>query len=247
MEHQERYCLTENHSECSVYQASETLEFPAELKQVVLKANRQKKPWQTATIVAGLAVAGVLIWFGYQSLSPALPAETATFIPLSTATQALQPELSATPSPTPTEEPTAVPPTATLIPTETRLPPQIHGLEIPISVDEKQFLIHRVIDGEQMVIIARNYKTSIDVIQALNNGIPQALWAGTAIVIAPGLLEVDPTLPAFTTYNVTETEIVIEDLAIKLNTDLELFLHFNRCEPGCLLESGDWVMVPVKK
>ncbi len=247
LEYQEHYCLTESHVECSVYHKPETKEFPVELKQIVVKPKQQTKPWQLPVLFIGVVLAGILIWFGYQSVTFTSLAATFTQIPYQTATEEVKPQTSPTIPPTSTDKPTAVPPTATPEPTQTLLPPQFHGLEIPVSVDGKQFLIHMVIEGDQMLFLARDYKTSIEVIQALNNGIPQALWAGTGIVIAPGMVEIDPPLPAFSTYKVTEIEIKIEALAVKLKTDPALFQHYNRCEPGCLLKKGDWVIVPVKK
>jgi len=147
---------------------------------------------------------------------------------------------------TETEAPTdtAIPPvpSKTVVP-PTSLPPQPHALEIPIPVGERQFLLHRVTEGENFEVLEKNYDTLTDVILAINDSISSPLWVDSVIVILPGVKTLDPQLPVFQPHQVTG-ELSIEQLALELNVDLDLLKYYNNCPDVCLLSAGDWLIVP---
>ena len=125
--------------------------------------------------------------------------------------------------------------------------PQLHSLEIPITGGERKFLVHLVVRGDTFETVAAAYDTTPEVIRALNYSMKPSLWANSAIVISPGLKTVDPTLPAFQTYQVLEGETDIDKLAPKLKVDPLLLRQYNDCTETCRLAVGDWLMVPVSK
>jgi LysM domain len=154
--------------------------------------------------------------------------------------------------------PTAIQPSATIIPTNSPAPtstfvstpssaPQLHLLEIPVTGDERKFLVHLVGRGDTFETIAAAYNTTPEVIRALNYSMKLSLWANSAIVISPGLKIVDPTLPAFQTHKTLEGETDIDKLAQKLKVDPLLLRQYNDCAETCSLTVGDWLIVPVSK
>lgn len=195
----------------------------------------------TGGVMATVAVISV----GFNLLSPVrnTPSSIAPTEPptLNTPTQTL------TAAPEPTRTPTLVPPTATLIPptvTPTRQPGQVYALETPFRVDGYEFIIHRVLEGDQMVNMVENYNTTVEAIRAINYRMPDSVWAGSTIVISPNLTEVDDAIPAFRAFQVKEDETGIEKIAEALGVDPAAMKHYNNCETACTLNPGDWLLVP---
>jgi hypothetical protein len=102
-------------------------------------------------------------------------------------------------------------------------------------------------DGEGFDYLAKNFKTSVDVIRAINYKLPPTVWVDMPVVIALGLKIVDPASPAFQAYKVLDAEIDIEQLAKKLNVDAALLKKYNACLNGCVLKENDWVILPYSK
>lgn len=121
---------------------------------------------------------------------------------------------------------------------------RLHSLEQPFSVDGKKLLIHMVKSGENYDVLARDYDTSTKVLLSLNFDAPSPLWVKSIIVISPGLLEVDPTLPSFQTYLVIEQETDIESIAAKFSVDVESLRLYNNCPAKCTLFVNDLVLIP---
>ncbi len=222
------------HDECPVIRQPDGKPLPAQysLSEPVRRAT-YGSPAQPLLIVLGLLILG---WVSLRflprtfNLTTSVPSATA-FIPART-------ETPVPPSPSPI-------PTFTLAPTLTQ-PPPLHVLEMPIQVGSTQFLIHKVGGGETFEMVAASYQTTPEVIRALNVSIKTSLWANTLIVIAPGQKIVDPSLPVFQTYQVSEAT-TIEALAVKLNVDPVLLAHYNDCDAGCPLTAGDWLILPLSK
>ncbi len=120
-------------------------------------------------------------------------------------------------------------------------------LEVPIQIGDHELLLHRVHGGETFEMVSQNFNTTTDVIRSLNYSFLQhSLWANTVIVIAPNLKTIDPTLPAFKVYAVTEAT-TLEDIAGQLNESAPLLEMYNGCMSFCNLHPGDWLLVPVVK
>jgi hypothetical protein len=118
---------------------------------------------------------------------------------------------------------------------------------VPVSVADHEYLIHLAMDSEGFDYLAKTYKTSVDVIRAINYLLPPAIWVNLPIVVSPGMTSVDPALPALQAYKVVDQEISVEDLAAKLQVDVSLFKLYTACPDGCNFSQGDWVIVPHSK
>jgi hypothetical protein len=252
LEHQVAYCLVKDHTRCPVYTQSETNPFPKNIMYAGVEFIPGRRPvWQFNVLILGVLLAGFVLWLGFQSFSAGqVPTTRPSILPV-TSTSAtpsmLPPKASVTSQlPTTTLTPLLPTPEPSLVPTE--FPPQAHGLEIPIMVGEQPILMHRVIEGEQIVLLVKQYQTAIEVLQEINYNPPVPLFAGQVIVIAPGLIvNVDPNLPSFEPYQVTDKEISIEDLVLRLSVDLTMLKYYNRCSDACRMVKGDWLLIPRTK
>jgi hypothetical protein len=249
LEHQEAYCLVKAHVNCPVYIESETKLFPKNILYASTEILPRRKPvWKFTMLAAGILLAGFALWLGYQLFSAGqLPT---SFLPIPPATltsvapSLVPPKASVTSRP-PTVTPTPVTPTPepSLTPT-TEFPLQIHALDTPIMVGKQPFLMHRVVEGEQILLLVKKHQTSIKVLEWINHTPPAPLSVGQVIVIAPGMLVIDQTLPPFEPYQVIDKEISIEGLAGKFGVDLDKLKYYNNCSEGCRFVKGDWLLIP---
>jgi hypothetical protein len=147
-------------------------------------------------------------------------------------------------NPTRTEVATEIEPTLTpsLIPTPipTTTDPPL-ALETPIG-STYQFVIHRVQEGESMMLFTNWYGTSSEAIQVLNPNLTYPIKIGDLLIIPIGIVDVRD-LPAFEAYEV-QGEVLVEDLANELGVVAEDLMLYNNIEPGFMLRSGDWIVVP---
>jgi hypothetical protein len=114
-------------------------------------------------------------------------------------------------------------------------------LDTPLGLDHK-YIIHQVHEGETLSLIASQYGTTRDVLQASNYLIPSPIWLGWAIVVPVNMVDAQG-LPVFEAYGVTE-EISLEDLAIQLSVDLNDFKYYNAIGDDFIPMAGDWFLVP---
>jgi hypothetical protein len=154
----------------------------------------------------------------------ATPSKTKTFTPTKTYTS--------TSSKTFTPKPTA-----------TQLP-QKYRLETPFTVNGHQFLIHLISSGESYELLAHTYNTTVEILLAINYQAPTPLWVKSTIIISPGLLVDDPTIPAFQADLIVDQSTTIETRATKYNVDPTLTKLYNNCSDNCKLSSGDWIVIP---
>jgi|GEM_PF-851952 hypothetical protein len=248
LEHQGACCLAETHPACPVFGREPQQPFPSNLRFGGGEfRSARRTPWRWIALAVGALLIGFALW-------QVLPARPAGQVPVSPAAS-LTPTSASTPSPAATKLPgLALPSTKTpgapaptlepASPTPTDFPPQEHALEVPVLVGEQPILLHRVIEGEQIVLLTRRYETSLEVLEALNYSPPAPVFAGRVIVIAPGLMNVDPNLPPFDPYQVIDPEIGVGELAGKLGVDLDRLKYYNRCSGFCKFVSGDWLLIP---
>ncbi len=234
--HQSAYCLTNAFAGCPVYRGDDGAAFPPDLR--AFDASRWSPrlrglPWIALILGLGLlAELGLYLAPRLQtgSRAPAtIPAATAPILP-STET---------------TLPPTQPAPTLTALPTDTALP-QAHALEAPINVGDREFRIHRVQWGDTFESLAATYATTADVIRLLNYNLVPPLRSDSLIVLAPGLLTPDPTLPAFRLHEVTDAT-TLSALASDLLLDPVTLARFNGCPSDCRLSPGDWLLIPVPR
>ncbi len=154
----------------------------------------------------------------------ATPSKTKTFTPTKTYTS--------TPSKTFTPKPTAT------------MLPQKYRLETPFTVNGHQFFIHLISSGESYELLAHTYNTTVEILLAINYQAPTPLWVKSTIIICPGLLVDDPTIPAFQADLIVEQSTTIEARATKYNVEPALTKLYNNCSDNCKLSSGDWIVIP---
>jgi hypothetical protein len=247
-EHQEAYCLVKTHTNCPVYTQPETKPFPKNIMEADSEQGSYRRPaWQFIILAVGILLGGFVLWLSYQSFSARqIPITWISFLPAtptSVAPSIATPTVSVT-SPPSTNTPTPALPTPKPSLTSTDFPFQIHALDVPIMVGKQPILMHRALEGEQILLLTKQHQTSLKVLEWINHSPPAPLFAGKVIVIAPGLMDIDQALPPFEPYQVTDKEISIQGLAGKLGVDLEKLKYYNRCSDTCLLVKGDWLLLP---
>ncbi len=251
--HQRDFCLQASHHDCPVFKAEMGERMPEALVLPVSGMEKRKK--RIFALIAGsilillLVIAIILndrLFTLGRNIVETPPSEELT------RSMAMANPTSSTPvhsfSPTITTTDSLMSQTATLpAPSETALPTISHtsvplALETPIG-DEIQFIIHRVVEGESLVLYANWFETSSDAIRAVNYELSLPLWAGTLIVIPIDQTDVTG-LPAFEVYEVLGGDVVPSELAEQLSMDLEAFCRYNNIEPDHALHDGEVVLIP---
>jgi hypothetical protein len=251
LEHQGSFCINGAYTRCPIYINAKEQLFPAQFR--IKESSQHKLDLRLLALFIGIVLFVFVI--GQSGILGGIKGWSLVLIPAPTSTAFLQPIFSAT---TALPQPSAMPalatktkiPTPIHIPTHTSTPtvtPQAHALDIPVQVEGRRFIIHRVLEGEGIEILAKNYATKPDVIRMLNYKIPPIVWANLAIVLLPGVQNVDPALPVFQAYQVVDQEITVEELAQKLNADAASLRFYNACPEICRLKAGDWLIVPHAK
>lgn len=237
LHHQGSTCLTLNHSTCP---AQTSASLPPEL--VMPASRKQRTKWDFSFVWVGILLLGTaLIAIGFISgkNKPAAALETVT---LPAAQVHITQIPTATPEPTSTN--TVIPsPTSTITTTrEPQAQPGIHQLESALGVDIK-LIMYRLLEGDQLPILVRRYKTSEQAVADINAKPIYPLWANRVIVIPLNTEDVS-SLPVFEAYEIVDEQIDLQSLAEILSVDVIKIKYFNLCPQNCLLKKGDWVLLP---
>jgi hypothetical protein len=247
LEHQEAFCLGAAYTECPVFSVNEKHSFPPNLRAVIARSPAGNSDIPRNLGILFVAFVALVLGWHYRGLITSVSGISMTPFPTINV-------VTITPEPTDVLEPLIVSgldlptetpgPTVTVNPTVTPVVDQKHALETPILVDGNQFIIHKVVSGENFDILIHTYNTSLDVIRSLNYQLPTSLWVNLPVVLLPGVTSVHPDLPAFEVFMVTDAAVNIDDLATQKKFDPSLVRKYNNCLNGCILHSGDWVMLP---
>lgn len=237
---QQLYCLSEEHIQCSVYQKVDIEPLPRKmrLKQSTALQSKPWLPWVGLLIVAVLGLFASY-FLGIINISALDGVSIINSVP------EVQPEVYYTRTPL---QPTA---TETLLPTitPTRIPPTITPTLEPFMSLETQIgtnpplMIHRLADGEGVNLLATLYDTTSEAIKAVNYNLPPVLWVNSVIVIPVGTKDVTG-LPAFSTHEVEQVRITIEEFAALYKYDLTLLMKYNYLPDGYILKRGEWLLIP---
>ncbi len=204
-------------------------------------------PTQTSSQTATKSLLVAAVASNTVSKSPTLtktPTRTFTKTPTLPPTKTHTATPSKTKTFTPTKTYTSTPSkTATSMPTATLLP-QKYRLETPFTVNGHQFFIHLITSGESYELLAHTYNTTVEILLAINYQAPTPLWVKSTIIIAPGLLVDDTTIPSFQADLIVDQSTTIETRATKYNVDPALTKLYNNCTDNCKLSSGDWIVIP---
>lgn len=244
--HQTEFCLQQAYVNCPVYALPVEMAFPAQFRHIPEDAPRRTA--QTMLIFVLVAALGLLLWLEWGAVArflqaPPTPAINAAMLQRPTH----MPVLNATPTlpkntrrPRPTLTSTV---TATVTVTSTSLT-VTRGLDVPFSVGDDKFIIHRILEGESLELIARKYTTTESVIRKINVFVPTPVWAGSVILISPGMQAVNPALPAFEPYQVPDAAITLAELALRLKVDPALLQYYTLCANPCRFDANDWLIIP---
>jgi hypothetical protein len=248
LEHQSAFCLTKTYTACPVFNQADGGAFPPDIRfDIRVRPSFQKRIGYFSAFVIGILLIVLAFWFAVPSFSAGqLPTRNAPASSMMAISLTPSPKVSATrqrPRITPTLIPTKKKPSLT----STKSPPQPHKLEATIMVGPQPLLMHRVAAGEQTVLLVKKYQTNVEVLQSINHEFTLPLFARKVIVIAPGLQTVDPNLPTFKPYQITDNEIDIESLAKKLGVDPALLKYYNNCKNNCKLKKWNWLLIPYQK
>lgn len=255
--HQEQFCLTRHHEQCGAYT---TGVLPLDARPVEDTRTARSIPWgRVGLFSTGLVMLGVLAFFTnafIQSLfssSPVVLTEPATSAPAANTDEPTEaPQASSTAS-VPTVTLTVAPqvtetasPEPTAPPTQTDEPVS-RALYQPIGPPGgPQFVIHRIVNGDNLDILLRQYGTSLDAVQAVNQRVPVPIWIDYLLIFPYQTTDVtgQPVMRALEVTNAAE--ISLADLAAQLGVDAALLGQLNNCATGCTLQRGDWLLVPVQ-
>lgn len=251
--HQRIYCLSENYTECPVFSAPKGNKMPGEIQyqqETKRGRNRLLIGITAALILILIFLLGFLREIGWDFLKFERQEQT----PLSTTSRD-----SSLRQFTPTEEPliTATMATATITPTEimptstqTPIPSPspsatqrpIFALDTPIGADP-QFIIHRALPGETLLLFANRYNTSVEAIYAVNLDLQQVLWVDQIVIIPMDRTDLSG-IPAFTAYQIAEETTNLEEISDLFSVSLDDLVRFNHIGPRYLLTQGEWILIP---
>ena len=261
LKYQEGVCLGGKYHECPVFLSQQMAPLPRQVRapHTIKQRNSFRKK-----LVLGLTALGVVLLLGWGISNrgmfavPGIGKETRTSFAtdLSTGTVTSLPTMTASPPPTLTHTATAhvlsglvvitdtpaTTPTLYRTATPTNTPSQ---LEVLIGTDYK-FVIHKVLNGEDLDQYATKYNTSVDAIKAVNYGQDPIPWVDTLLVIPVNFTDYSK-LPRFVIYQVKREEIGIsvEDMAKRLRVNpLDLKYYNGWTSPGDRPLVGDLLLVP---
>ena len=203
------------------------------------RKNRKKKLPRIYILTALILVVGIAgVWLlSNNGLASNSVSETKTApVVFTQPSTELFATLTATNTPQPTKTMTPLPPTTTAT-----LPP-LHMIETPIGL-ERQFVVHRVLEGEGFISIAATYNTNEDAIRAVNYALGDSLWADTVLVIPLGQTDVSG-IPPMSVFLVSDEGMTIEALALEQNVDAALLRELNALPEGYILHQDEWVLIP---
>lgn len=235
--HQRNYCFTEAHAQCEIFISTKIEKSEKQMIKKDHKVKRTKKsPIFFLIGILALALCTILglvqIKLGYFSAN-LKPTSTLHSDMLNTS-PAVQPKPTNTLIPSKT--PTQIPPTQTV----TQSPP--HYLETPFGQDRK-FIIHRLVEGESLILLASTYNTTPEAIKAINYDYRDVLWAGSVLIIPVNQTEVNGVNP-MSAYLIENDGITIEKLAQDKNVSIAALCSLNALPEGYSFHSGEWVLIP---
>ena len=241
VEHQEAYCFGA-YQDCPAYGQPAERTLPLRFRARIYP-HRSRPRLNFAVLAMVVPLLAFLGWKTLRSEAASLPEPSTYIIPVSGSET-----LTAVNTPSPPPSKTLIPPTPTHAQPDAlqqaALQSRGHILEIPFTVGEYSFLIHRVRAGESFSVLEVTYVTQSRVILALNHSLAAPLQANSVIVIVPGLQSVDAELPAFEPYQISDEEITVAELAETLEVDAARLGYYNNCTRSSPLAAGEWVIVP---
>lgn len=245
--HQQSNCLTRSYPSCVVFESQSGVKMPADLVEVIGQPSKNIK----LVIILALLLLFILIGFLLLTSESLFIGKT---LQVGDTQKALTQHLVMAESPTVTLTEIGEQISVTTeeiketINVEVELPTDLPTVEVILKLDtpigtDQEFIIHQIADGESLEQYAVMYNTSRETIVKINYLLPIPLWIDWLVVIPLDLIDaVD--LPTFEAYLVTDEEISLEKLALKLGSDVEKMAYFNGIESSHVFYRGDYILVP---
>jgi LysM repeat protein len=138
--------------------------------------------------------------------------------------------------------------TLSLSPTLSETATPISITSVPLSLETPsgatpQLMIHRIMKGDSLALLAERFGTSVAAIRSVNYFLPVPLWEGVLIVVPLNTTDVS-TLPAFEPYQVKDRLMTLKNTAFALNTTLELLSRYNQLDPNAIIPVDSWLLIP---
>lgn len=235
LEYQRTFCQSGRHLLCAVFPEGRYTRLPVQAQVVAGERTLIRRPW-LLTIVTFLFVAGGAALTqssaGFTHFLLKSPPQIGKTLPA--------PPVTVPPSP---PQPSATAATVYFTSTaEIPATPVPLGLETPIGASPA-LLIHRVLPGESLDLIAAHFDTSVEAIQAINYFLPSPLLADLPIIIPLGQTQT-AGLPQFESYQVSVAGLTIEQLAQSLGVNVVQLRKYNLLPEGTTLVAGQWLLLP---
>ena len=238
--HQRKFCLALSFKKCPLYAARSTKPMPAEYlaDPIIIKKETHVLRWMVTGFII-LAVIAVALVLAVNRGLPAALVRTPTAPQLTLTKPAAKAAAKATvtimhtPLPSPTTEPSSI---------QTLTPLSPHLLETRFGT-QRQFLLHRVLEGESLNLLAITYHTSTEAIRAVNYNLPATLWENTVIIIPPDQTDMAGVTP-MTGYPISPEKITIQALALEKGVSLDALCSINGLPDDYLFKPGEWVIIP---
>jgi len=251
--HQLEFCLTNNFEKCPIYIAPKGNPFPSHLQH-----QAEKKTNYRMILLLGFCFALIIFVFlvlnwldpmpdtdaekqsflqSQTKFGTELPTSTIIVVNLKEPTITFTPPLIGTTVTTPTLFTPTSSPHRAATPTEEK----IFRLENLIGENPK-FIIHRVNEGESLPLFADLYDSSVEIIRALNYGLPDILWTDQILIIPLNLMNISD-IPPFIAYEV-EKSMTFNEIATDFAIPIEDLLHYNNVQGDYPLHQGEWILLP---
>ncbi len=231
-DYQGQCCLTGGFRACKGYTTGWKHGLPrgVRLKNRRLPASNLQAVIRLAAL-AVVAAAMAFLLFQAHAASPGPVQTLPVTVPVPTQTLTPIPTIIVTATLPPSETPTELPLTPTAGPLA----------ETPFGT-ARQWLVHRVVRGESLEMIAQRYATTVEVLRAVNYFVAGGLWADTSVVICMGCVDASG-LPMLQPVWI-EVDIRVDDLAVQYGMNSDELREWNGVEGDWIL-AGRWVIVAV--
>lgn len=249
LEYQRTTCLAPFHTTCPVFKRARVVLLPAHLRGRHPGSGSKRVVILLLLLVLAL---GFGLWAASRRMS-GMTLPTAADAPIETPQSDFLPVVSSAVtsesmdgfSVTPIKIQTAFAPAIATNTPGTAPPDSKHcGLELEGKLDlsRYEFILHRVASGESMNVLAENYGTSIQAIQAVNYFLPSPLWADLVIVIPIGSAELSG-LPFFEPYFILDPVASLDAVAQQVSVTRSDLMKYNHLDEGCPAYAG-WLLLP---
>lgn len=105
-----------------------------------------------------------------------------------------------------------------------------------------KYLIHQVVGGENLILLAQQYETSVDAIIQCTYKLYIPITVNALLVIPVG----NPDLTDLPTFEPVMVNLAsdVEAFSELVEGDAVLIQKYNALDDGTILQPGEWILVP---